>query len=90
MSRTVKGIFKRLHEAGIAVNQKPEDYIFFSHRLSMSDREVGAYRWAMEPKKGVCGPTIVSSFTSRECIAAPIRQFRQPYHTSEIEIVPVT
>lgn len=49
MSRTVEGIFKRLHEAGLLLDFYPEDYTFHSHRLRPWDIEAGAMRWSMLP-----------------------------------------
>ena len=92
MSRTVEGLFRRLHEAGLLLDRYPEEYQFFSHKLKPHDRAAGAMRWTMLPRRiggeRGRGPTVTSAFKAADCLSKPVVQYRTHHHGSEVEIMP--
>ena len=89
MSRTVRGLFRRLHDAGLLLDEDPGDYEFYSHRLRSCDREAGAMRWSMF-RKDCRGQTVTSMYPVKDCISGPVKEckFLGVIQGSEIEIQP--
>lgn len=87
MSRTIKRIFRRLHEAGILLGEKPEDYTFHRHYPSQSEREAGAMLWSIIRRD--CGLAVTSMFSVADCTKEPVELCRSPWGASnEKEIIP--
>jgi len=87
VSRTVKRIFKRFHESGLLIDHKPEDYEFYRHSVTRTDREAGAMLWSMIHKRSH-GPIITSMFSVNECTAGCVEECRGFWSVNEVEIQP--